>query len=297
MSNLPSAFKTPQGEAQYMAAYEASLRLWTVGYETADIPSRFGSTHLVACGPKDAPPLVLLHAFLASLTMWAYNMADLSRDYRVYALDVMGQPSKSVPDQPIRNREDFVEWLTACLDALKIGQAHLAGMSYGGWLTLNYAMRAPERLKKIVLLSPAGGLLPLVRLFYLRGMLLSLLPSRSRTNGFMGWMTYPPNLEDASGRKIFDCLVDQMYLGVKHFSIQASVLPGAYQDVELRGVKNPTLLLIGRQEVIYNPAAAVERAKRLMPSIRAELVPEASHDMTMSKAKIVNQKILEFLRE
>jgi hypothetical protein len=43
MSNLPSAFKNPQGEAEYMAAYEASMRLWTVPYEPIDIPSRFDS--------------------------------------------------------------------------------------------------------------------------------------------------------------------------------------------------------------------------------------------------------------
>jgi hypothetical protein len=95
MSNLPSPFKSSKGEAEYMAAYEASMQLWTVPYEPRDISSRFGSTHLVVCGPKDAPPLVLLHCFFTSLTNWAYNIADLSRDYRVYALDMMGQPSNT----------------------------------------------------------------------------------------------------------------------------------------------------------------------------------------------------------
>ncbi len=67
MSNLPSAFKSPKGEAEYMAAYEATMRLWTMPYEAMDIPSSFGSTHLTVCGPKDAPPLVLLHCFFSSL--------------------------------------------------------------------------------------------------------------------------------------------------------------------------------------------------------------------------------------
>ena len=197
MPTLRSPFKTPEGEAQIMAAYDATLKLWTVPFEAMDIPSRFGVTHLAACGPAGAPPLVLLHAFLASLTMWAYNMADLSRDYRVYALDVLGQPGKSVPGQPMLSREDFVEWLTAVLDALKIEQTHLSGMSYGGWIALNYAMRAPGRLKKVVLLSPAGSFLPIVPQFYMRGMLLSLPPGRHWTESFMGWMTYRDNLREA----------------------------------------------------------------------------------------------------
>ena len=90
MSNLPSAFKNPKGEAESIAAYAATMRLWPVPYESMDIRSRFGSTHLVICGPKDAPPLVLLYCFFTSLTIWAYNIADLSHDYRMYALDMMG---------------------------------------------------------------------------------------------------------------------------------------------------------------------------------------------------------------
>ena len=54
-------------------------------------------THVVVSGPKDAPPLVLLHGYWATSTMWSPNIADFSKDYRVYAIDVMGQPSKSIP--------------------------------------------------------------------------------------------------------------------------------------------------------------------------------------------------------
>jgi len=297
MPNLPSAFKNPQGEARFMAAYEAGLRLWTIPYEDVDIPSRFGSTHLVACGPKDAPPLVLLHSALANLTAWAYNIADLSADYRVYALDIMGQPNKSIPDQPISSREDFVEWLTMILNALKIERAHMAGVSYGGWLTLNYAVCAPERLNKIVLLSPAGGFMSIVPQFYLRGMLMMLPPRRLWVNMFVRWTMYRENLQESNTRRMFDCLVEQMYMGLRYFRMQTGVSPTIYQDDELRGVTSSALLLIGQQEVIYDPVAALERARRLMPIIQAELIARASHDMVFSRAKTVNQRILDFLKK
>jgi hypothetical protein len=102
VSKLPSAFRTPRGEAEYMAAYEASMQLWTVPYEAVDLRSRFGSTHVVICGPRNAQALVLLHCFATSSTCWAYNVAPLSQNHRVYALDMMGQPGKSNPDQPIQ---------------------------------------------------------------------------------------------------------------------------------------------------------------------------------------------------
>jgi pimeloyl-ACP methyl ester carboxylesterase len=296
MENLPSPFKSPEGEASYMAAYDASLRLWPVAYQAMDIPGRFGCTHLVASGSQDAPVLVLLHGYFASLTMWSLNIAALSRDYRVYALDVMGQPSRSIPGEPIRNRADFVEWLTTLLDALNVDRARLVGMSYGGWLTLNYAIGAPERVDRIVLLSPAGSFLPLVKQFFLRTMPLMFLPRRFVVDSFMSWLTYKENLRDPHTRTIYDCLVDQMYLGARHFRMQAGVLPGVFSDDELRTLQAPTLLLIGQQEVIYDPAAALQRARRLLPNFEGALVPRASHDMSFSQSQLVNARILEFLK-
>jgi pimeloyl-ACP methyl ester carboxylesterase len=180
MSHPPSAFKTPKGEAAYLAAYDAAMKLWPVPYEEMEIPGRFGMTHVVASGPKDAPPLVLLHGYWATLTMWTLNIADFSKDYRVYAIDVMGQPSRSIPDEPIRNAAGYVAWLTATLDGLHLDRVSLVGMSYGAWLALNYAVAAPERVQRLALLSPAASFLPIVKQFSLRGMLMFLFRRASR---------------------------------------------------------------------------------------------------------------------
>jgi hypothetical protein len=64
-----SVFKTPEGKAAYLAAYETALKSWPIPYEDIEISSRFGITHAIACGPKDAPPLVLLHGYMVTLTM------------------------------------------------------------------------------------------------------------------------------------------------------------------------------------------------------------------------------------
>ena len=163
----PGAFRTREGEASYLVAYEAALKLWPVPCDERDIPTRFGTTHVLVSGPKDAPPLVLLHGYMATSTMWSVNIADFSKDYRVYAVDVMGQPSKSIPNEPICTAADFVSWLTATLDALHLDCVSLLGMSYGGWLALTFAVAASERVQKLVLLSPAASVLPIVRQFSL----------------------------------------------------------------------------------------------------------------------------------
>lgn len=286
----PSAFKTPEGEAAFLAAYDAAMKLWPVPYEEMDIPTQFGITHVVVSGPKVAPPVVLLHGYWATSTMWAPNIADFSKDYRVYAVDVMGQPSKSIPAEPIRDAADYAAWLTATLDALHLDSVCLVGMSFGGWLALNYAVAALARLRKLVLLSP-GGFLPMVRQFSLRGMLMVAVPTRLTVNSFMRWL----GLTATNARPVLEL----MYRGLKHFRVPpetARVMPTVFSDEELRVMRVPTLLLIGDHEVISAPATALARAHRLMPHVEGELVPHCRHDMCFSQSRIVDARVLDFLK-
>jgi pimeloyl-ACP methyl ester carboxylesterase len=293
-----TTFKTPDGEAAYMAVYEAAMKSWPVPYEELEIPTQFGTTYVVVSGPQQAPALVLLHGYLATLTMWVPNIADLSKHYRVYAIDVMGQPGKSIPnpDDPIRDLADFDAWLGVTLDALHLEEIYLAGMSYGGWLALHFAMTAPERVRKLVLMSPGAGFLPLVKQFLLRGMLMSLIPTRFTVNSFMGWMGFEDTSE-GSGTQHF---LELFYLGMKHFQMPpetARVFPDVFSDEELSRLKVPVLLLIGENEVIYDPAEALARARQLIPNFEGELVPGCNHDMSASQYKIVDARVLEFLND
>jgi pimeloyl-ACP methyl ester carboxylesterase len=290
----PSAFKTPEGEAAYLAAYDAAMKLWPVSYEEMEVPSRFGMTHVVVIGPKDARPLVLLHGYWATLTMWWPNIADFSRDYRVYAIDVMGQPSKSLPNEPIRDSADYVAWLTATLDALRLDRVSLVGMSFGGWLALTYVVAAPQRVQKLVLLSP-GGLLPMVGQFSLRGMLMMFLPTRFTVNSFMRWLGFTNRPGETDARPVLEL----MYLGLKHFRVPVEtsrVMPVMFSDNQLRSMRVPTLVLMGDHEVICDPVAALARVRRLLPDVQGELVPRSSHDMCVSQHRVVDAQVLDFLK-
>src|SRR5262245_59028769 len=137
MSTQSSMFKTPESRARYFAAYDASLALWPVPRESFDVSTRFGPTHVHASGPRAAPPLVLLHGVNISSTMWYPNIADLSRAHRVYALDIIGDKGKSVCTRSLLTPLDFVDWLRDVFSALHFEEAHVVGLSYGGFLGLN----------------------------------------------------------------------------------------------------------------------------------------------------------------
>jgi pimeloyl-ACP methyl ester carboxylesterase len=288
-----SAFKSASGETRYLAAYDAALKRWPVPYEAIDVATRFGLTHVVAAGPTHAPALVLLHGYMATSVMWAPNIADFSKDYRVYAIDIMGQPSKSVPAAPIRAATDYVDWLAATLDGLGLGRVSLLGMSFGGWIALTYAAAAPERVRSLALLSP-GGFLPMVKQFSVRGLLMVVVPTRFTVNSFMRWAGIAGT--DAAP------LLELMYLGVKHFRMREETrradreAASAFADEDLGRLQMPVLLLFGDGEVIYDPAKALDRARRLIPHLEGDLIPHCRHDMCFSQSRIVDARVLDFLK-
>ncbi len=73
--------------------------------------------------------------------------------------------------------------------------------------------------------------------------------------------------------------------------------PLLFPDDRLRAMRVPTLLLIGEHEVICDPATALSRARLLFPHAEGELVPQCSHDMCFSQHRIVDARVLDFLKK
>jgi pimeloyl-ACP methyl ester carboxylesterase len=223
-----------------------------------------------------------------SATMWFPNVAELAHRYRVYAIDTIGSASRSVASRPLKKRAEFVDWLDDVCDELGIACTRLVGHSHGGWIALNYALSAPERVKRLILLAPAGALVPLAIQFYVRGIPTLLFPVRPLITGFIRWMTSEGFVAKAP-------FVEQFLLGAKHFRSQIRVLPSVFSDAELRQITVPTLLLLGAQEVICDPQAAANRARRLIPNIKVEIIPDCSHGLPMEQPRLVDEYMLGFL--
>ena len=76
MSTYVPMFTSPDGEKVVMGSYEAIMDQWPVPHEELTITTSFGETHIIASGPENAPPVVLLHALLASATSWYLNLRN-----------------------------------------------------------------------------------------------------------------------------------------------------------------------------------------------------------------------------
>lgn len=163
-------FKSEKAKARYLAFYDNEAKKWPVEFETRTVDTYYGQTFLRISGPTSAQPLVLIPGLSASSLMWIPNIKALSEYYRTYALDHIYDNGRSVYMRPITSTDDLVKWLDGLLNALELrDNINLLGISFGGWLTSHYALIFPERLNKIVLLTPTCTVLPVGLSFYIYG--------------------------------------------------------------------------------------------------------------------------------
>jgi pimeloyl-ACP methyl ester carboxylesterase len=156
---LPSyhPFISDQAREQYLALNDTLSKKWPIKGETEMVKTSFGETFIRISGPVDAAPLVLLPGGGANSLMWRTNIEAFSEHYRVYAVNNIYDYGRSVYIRPVKNADDFSNWLNELFSELNLGDSiNLLGTSYGGLITSQFALRYPDRLKKIALLAPAA---------------------------------------------------------------------------------------------------------------------------------------------
>ena len=102
------------------------------------------------------PPLVLAHGLLMDNQMFAPQIEALGSRYRVIAWDARGHGETETTDDPF-SFSDLADDLIGLLDHLGIARAVIGGMSQGGFVALRFALKNPERVQALILLSTQAG--------------------------------------------------------------------------------------------------------------------------------------------
>ncbi len=284
-----SGFRSLVGEERYRRAYRAVLDDWPVPYREVMVRTRFGETHVVVSGQEDAAPLVLLHATGTSATGWMLNVARLSEEHRVFAVDILGEAGTSHQTALLRDRGDCVHWLRDVLDGLGLERASFAGWSFGGWTVLAFVIAEPDRVQKCVLLAPYASLAP-----YARAVLLFLKVGPYLPMGPPGRLALRLM---SPGYRFDERFADQFALGGRYFQAadpRSSVFPKPYADDELFSISVPLLVLVGERESTFDPHLAIARAELLIPGVKTGLLPGVGHMIALEAADVVDDLMTSF---
>jgi pimeloyl-ACP methyl ester carboxylesterase len=273
----------------YVQSYDRSLSLWKTPFEEKDIKTSLGNAHVIISGPADADPIILLHGMNASSTMWYPNIIALSGKHRVYAIDFLLEPGKSLCQTEVSSTDAIVNWYYEIFDQLGLKKFSLVGASRGGWLALNIALRSQERINKIALLSPAQTFVwikPFPKV--IQNITYSLSPKRKKLRHVLETMT-------ANVDNINQVYINQYYIATKEAVVSKCILKMTpFSDDQLSSLKVPVLVLIGDEDIINNDKSLL-KAKKLIPDVQTGKISNAGHFLSIDQADEVNKKVLEFL--
>ncbi|MFC4518123.1 alpha/beta fold hydrolase [Streptomyces ehimensis] len=270
----------------FFAAYDALLARWPAGTAEQTVPTPYGPTRVHAYGPPDSPPLVLLHGGGATGTAWFSNAPALGARHRVYAVDILGDVGRSErAGLPLRTPQDLMTWLDAVLDGLGLPTAALCGHSYGGWVAAAYALHAPRRVRRLALLDPTqvfGGYRPG---YLLRALPMLLRPTARRISAFLDWETAGTGVDEDFKRVYM--------LGA---TLRGRGRPVVGRTLDPAPLALPVLVLFAGRSRVHDAEATADRARRLLPRARVEVLPGLGHHaLPTAGAAAVDTIVLEFL--
>ncbi len=283
-----SLYKDEQHKAEFMRVYDRIMNeRWPVPFEEQFIETQFGTTHVIISGPADGKPLVFLPGGGSSALMWFSIVGQMvEAGYRCYCLDRVGDVGKSTIKVLPEDEQTLADWLLECMDALQLQNPPMLGLSYGGFMNINFARLHPDRIGAIIMLTP-GGIFAKLRLWWMLRMGLCI------NSG------YTPLIRNAwsyiaGGRKPEEDLFEAARLAWEVWT-GPEFMPPVYSDEELGAIEHPSLLLVGDREVIYNPHKVLQRAEDTMPNAKSVLIPGGGHTLSLDEPEAVSREIIDFL--
>ncbi|MCW5922294.1 MAG: alpha/beta hydrolase [Saprospiraceae bacterium] len=281
-------FITDAARSLYFNAYDAVLKKYGIAANDHWVETHLGKAHVIETGNPAGKPLVLLHAAGCSAAEWYANFEALGRDYHLYAVDTPGDAGKSELRKLPLNIGDYILMLRQILDAFRLEKPALLGHSIGGFFAAGFAIAHPERVEKLILLSPVATHVPIR--WYLRLMLKftgrpGTGPHAVKTLKMQAFKGFEPE-------PLFADLMEH----VRNYCTVEMLFPYVYSDEDLFKIEMPTYLIVGTGEPLCNYERSVKLARQKIPHIQITVLENTGHTPNMERPEETNRLLLEILK-
>lgn len=247
-------------------------------------------------------PLVFVHEFAGDCRSWAPQVRFFSRRYRTIAFNARGYPPSDIPEDPAAYSQDrAVDDIRGLLDHLGVAKAHVCGLSMGGYATLHFGLRYPDRALSLVVAGAGYGSDAAHRERFRQDS--ELTARRFEEDNAKACELYargPTRVQ----------FIDKDPVGWREFAAQLAEGSGQGRALTLRGVQMrrpsvydlgdrleklevPTLIVTGDEdEPCLEPAIFM---KRRIPAAGLVIIPKAGHTINLEEPDTFNRAVLDFL--
>jgi pimeloyl-ACP methyl ester carboxylesterase len=242
------------------------------------------------------PPLVFVHGATLDSRMWQPQLASLTDEFTVVAWDEPGAGRSS--DLPaVFGLADYANCLAGLIDALGLGPAHVAGLSWGGTVVQELYRHHPRLVATLILVDTyAGwkGSLPeeevRARVAGVRQALAAPAEEFDPGHALPGWFAGEPPVE-------FVGLLEETAADVRPESVGRAVLVMAEADAcdLLPRIAVPTLLIWGELDV-RSPLSVAHQFEQSIPDTKLVVIPGAGHVSNLERPEKFNEAVRAFCR-
>ncbi|MBI5420619.1 MAG: alpha/beta fold hydrolase [Deltaproteobacteria bacterium] len=241
-------------------------------------------------------PLLLINGLGSDHREWLYQLPAFARHFRVIAFDNRGAGESEVPPGPYTTAA-MADDAAALLSRLGVTRAHVLGVSLGGMIAQEAALRHPERVERLVLActGPGGSASERPSPEALAAFVRSAAGNREeelrRTIPYLYTERYcredPEEIEAFVRRRL------SVPVSAEGHAAQMAAAIAHSAGERLRGIRAPTLVIAGAADLLVPPGNS-RRIAWLVPGAKLVLLPGAPHRLFAENAEAFNREVLAF---
>jgi pimeloyl-ACP methyl ester carboxylesterase len=242
------------------------------------------------------PPILFVHGFPLSHSMWRAQLEAFSVGHRVIAPDLRGFGESDVTEGTV-TMEQHADALAVLLDELNVNEpVVLCGLSMGGYIAWQFQQKYPERLRALILCD-TRAIADTPEVIENRKRLAMMVVENG--SAAVASVMLPNLFSPATGDRD-QSVIDELRQTISTTSPQgiaaASLGMAERPDVTslLPSIETPSLLIVGEDDGISTPEE-MKTIADAMPNARLEVIPEAGHMSPLENPEPVNAAIREFL--
>jgi pimeloyl-ACP methyl ester carboxylesterase len=230
------------------------------------------------------PPVLLSHGYSATSRMWAGQVEAFAPKYRVLTWDMRGHGESGSPDDPaLYSEAATVDDMAAVLDACGVGRAVVGGLSLGGYMSLAFYLKYPERVRALMLFDTG--------------------PGYRNAEARAGWNRIAEQRARTLEEKGLDALRtggDEVRVSMHHsaaglaHAARGMLAQSDSRVIEaLRAIAVPTLVVVGERDEPFLAATDMMAAK--IPHAAKVVIPDAGHASNIMNPAAFNEAVESFL--
>jgi len=227
--------------------------------------------------------ILLTHGYSATSKMWSGQIGPLSEKYRVISWDMRGHGQSDSPsDRNLYSEAHSIDDMAAILDSCGVSTAVIAGLSLGGYMSLAFNLKYPQRVTGLMLFDTG--------------------PGYKNDQARESWNDMARKRADVIDAKGLDSLGNSAEVRVsshKSAAGLANAARGMLTQVDDRIIQSlpeitiPTLALVGEKDKQFLGATDYMALK--IPGARKEIIPGAGHAANIDQPELFNSAVLDFV--